>query len=171
MTHKAWGTAQKVKFFMKGFFSRCDQSRSFLRICPHLLKKSLKENFICCAEKGIKGMQFSSLNNCSITNYTAFFIINLKFMADGWVLRRLHCIRPEVVIHFFFVSIHTCPKFFGWYLKIILTISWRYFPFSSPVGTINTTKRLALFLQFELSKHYLLFRSSHPEVFCKKRYS
>ena len=34
-------TAQKMKFFIKDFFSKCDQIRSFLRIWSHLLKKSL----------------------------------------------------------------------------------------------------------------------------------
>ena len=34
-------TAQKMKFSMKDFFSKCDQIRSFLRIWSHLLKKIL----------------------------------------------------------------------------------------------------------------------------------
>ena len=37
-----------MKFFIKGFFSKCDQIRSFSRIWSHLLKKSLMENFILC---------------------------------------------------------------------------------------------------------------------------
>ena len=39
-------TAQKMKFSIKNFFSKCDQIRSLLRIWSHLLKKSLIENFI-----------------------------------------------------------------------------------------------------------------------------
>ena len=39
-------TAQKVKFSIKDFLSKCDQIRSFLRIWSHLLKKSFMENFI-----------------------------------------------------------------------------------------------------------------------------
>ena len=39
-------TARKMNFSIKGFFSKCDQIRGFLRICSHLLKKSLMENFI-----------------------------------------------------------------------------------------------------------------------------
>ena len=39
-------TAQKMKFSIKDFFSKCDQIGSFLRIWSHLLKKSLMENFI-----------------------------------------------------------------------------------------------------------------------------
>ena len=42
-------TAQKMKFSIKDFFSKCDQIRSFLRIWSHLLKKSLMENFTFCA--------------------------------------------------------------------------------------------------------------------------
>ena len=42
-----YGTAQK-KFFIKYFFNKCDQIRSFLRIWLRLLKKSLLENLIFC---------------------------------------------------------------------------------------------------------------------------
>ena len=39
-------TAQKIKFSIKSFFSKCDQICRKLRIWSHLLKKSLMENFI-----------------------------------------------------------------------------------------------------------------------------
>ena len=42
-------TAQTMKFSIKGFFRKCDQIRSFLRIWSHLMKKSVMENFIFCA--------------------------------------------------------------------------------------------------------------------------
>ena len=42
-------TAQKMKFSIKDFFSKCDQIHSFLRIWSHLLMRSLMENFIFCA--------------------------------------------------------------------------------------------------------------------------
>ena len=42
-------TAQKMKFSIKDFFSKCHQIRGKLRIWPHLLKKSLMKNFIFCA--------------------------------------------------------------------------------------------------------------------------
>ena len=42
-------TAQKMKFSIKDFFSKCDQIRRNLRIWSHLRKKSLMENFIFCA--------------------------------------------------------------------------------------------------------------------------
>ena len=35
-----------MKFSVKDFFSKCDQIRSYLRICSHLLKKPLMKNFI-----------------------------------------------------------------------------------------------------------------------------
>ena len=44
-------TAQKIKFSIKDFFSKCDQIRSFLRIWSHLLKKFLMENFISLYRK------------------------------------------------------------------------------------------------------------------------
>ena len=40
-----------MKFSIIDFFSKCDQIRSFLPIWPHLLNKSLIENFIFCAVK------------------------------------------------------------------------------------------------------------------------
>ena len=46
-------TAQKMKSFMKDFFSKCDQIRRKLWVWPHLLNKSLIENFIFCTVFGI----------------------------------------------------------------------------------------------------------------------
>ena len=40
-----------MKFFIKNFFSKCDQIRRKMRILSHLLKKSIIENFIFCAVK------------------------------------------------------------------------------------------------------------------------
>ena len=39
-------TAQKMKFSIKDFCSKCEQIRSSMRVWSHLLKKSLMENFI-----------------------------------------------------------------------------------------------------------------------------
>ena len=44
-------TAQKMKFSIKDFFSKCDLIHSFQQIWSHLLKKSLMENFIFSAAK------------------------------------------------------------------------------------------------------------------------
>ena len=41
-----YDTAQKMKFCIKDFFSKCDKIRSFLPIWLHLLKKSLMEILI-----------------------------------------------------------------------------------------------------------------------------
>ena len=38
--------AQKIKFSIKDFFSKCDKMCRKLQIWSHLLKKSLTENFI-----------------------------------------------------------------------------------------------------------------------------
>ena len=46
--------AQKMRFFIQNFFSKCDQPSSFLWILSHLLKKSLMENFIFCAVNAFK---------------------------------------------------------------------------------------------------------------------
>ena len=46
--------AQKIKFSIKDFFSKCDQIRRKLRFWSHLLKKSLMQNFIFCALRYFK---------------------------------------------------------------------------------------------------------------------
>ena len=43
---KTLRTAQKLKFSIKYFASKCDQIRGKLRTWSHLLEKSLMENFI-----------------------------------------------------------------------------------------------------------------------------
>ena len=55
-SHKTY-TAQKMKFSITDFFSKCVQIRNFLRIWSHLLKKSVMENFIFC------GVMFKILSN------------------------------------------------------------------------------------------------------------
>ena len=40
-----------MKFYTKSSLSKCDEIYSILRICSHLLKKSLMENFIFCVVK------------------------------------------------------------------------------------------------------------------------
>ena len=42
-------TAQKMKFCIKDFFSKCDQIRKKLQIWLHLLHKFLMKNFNFCA--------------------------------------------------------------------------------------------------------------------------
>ena len=54
-------TAQKMKFSIKDFFSKCDQICRFLTIWSHLLKKSLLENFIFCSASCTFLYLFSSL--------------------------------------------------------------------------------------------------------------
>ena len=58
-------TAQKMKFSIKGFFSKCDQICSFLWIWSPLLKKFLMENFIFCAVH---------LTHCKNKNETMHYI-------------------------------------------------------------------------------------------------
>ena len=42
-------TAQKMKFSIKDFFSKCDQIHRKMQIWSHLLKESLMKNCIFCA--------------------------------------------------------------------------------------------------------------------------
>ena len=51
MNYELINTAQKMKIYIKDFFSKCDQILGKLYIWSHFLKKSLRENFIVCAVK------------------------------------------------------------------------------------------------------------------------
>ena len=62
VSHKiACITAQKMKFSVKDYFSKCDQIGSLVWIWSHLLEKSLKENsfFVCSTH----GLSISALKN------------------------------------------------------------------------------------------------------------
>ena len=51
-------TAQKMKFSITNFFSKCEQICSVLRIWSHLLKKSLMKNFIFCATSHVQFYEY-----------------------------------------------------------------------------------------------------------------
>ena len=53
-------TAQKMKFFIKEFFSKCEQIRMKLRIWSHLLKKSLMGKVIFGAMGGSRKVKKKS---------------------------------------------------------------------------------------------------------------
>ena len=57
--------AQKIKFSIKDYFSKCDQIRSFWRIWSYLLKKFLMENFFFSA---VTNNAFHT-NTCELTYY------------------------------------------------------------------------------------------------------
>ena len=60
--------AQKMKFSIKDFFSKCDQTHSFLRIWSHLLKKSFMENIIFCAVLSVTLKVVISANSGTFQN-------------------------------------------------------------------------------------------------------
>ena len=50
LNYEAYDTAQKMKFSIKNYFSKCDPIHSFLRIWSYLLKKSSMENLTFCTQ-------------------------------------------------------------------------------------------------------------------------
>ena len=64
---RLWITAQKIKFFIQDFFSKCDQIRSLLRIWSYLLKKSLLKNFIFCAVIPLESTAWKELKRYSVS--------------------------------------------------------------------------------------------------------
>ena len=75
-------TAQKMKFSIKDFLSKCDQIRSFPRIWSHLLKKFLIENFIFCAVIAVgegEKSSFCTTDKFQFENFQTFCLTNLPF--------------------------------------------------------------------------------------------
>ena len=72
-----------MNFFIKDFFSECDQIRMFLRIWSHLLKKSLMENIMFCTVYMI-----TSLDNS---------FINHIFIGYVWLVKRTNLLSKENV--------------------------------------------------------------------------
>ena len=69
LSKKASSTAQKIKFSIKDFLSKCEQIRSFLRIWSHLLKKSLMENFIFVQCTTMQVLVSLVLKNCTLASW------------------------------------------------------------------------------------------------------
>ena len=69
-------TAQKMRFSIMEFFSKCDQIRWKLRIWSHLLKKSFMENFIFCSVISISPWTITKSNGCNkaFSQYHRLFI-------------------------------------------------------------------------------------------------
>ena len=83
---KAYNTAhKKMKFSNKDFFSKCDQICRFLRIWPHLPKKSLMENFIFCAVYDIICILLISLRFLFLYFPNYDFIIRLVLLSQIFV--------------------------------------------------------------------------------------
>ena len=94
-----------MKFYVKDFFSKCDQIRSFLGIWSHLLKKSLMDNFIFCAVKSLKSVRSSE-------DYAAqkmkFLIKDFSSKCDQ-IRRKLriwsHLLEKSLMENFFFCAV------------------------------------------------------------------
>ena len=84
---KTLRTAQKLKFSIKYFASKCDQIRGKLRTWSHLLEKSLMENFIFYAvtlpvssklSEQIVSLKRQCWSNCQYSKRTSLEISGLS---------------------------------------------------------------------------------------------
>ena len=72
-----------MKFFIKDFFSKCDQIRSFMWIWSHLPKKSLMENFIFCAKNFLCSGSLAKINKCLLWRYVVCYTYKLYAFGIG----------------------------------------------------------------------------------------
>ena len=80
-----FNAAQKMKFFIEDFFSKCDRIRRKPQIWSHLLKKSLMENLIFCAalmNKPLVSNLYRRLSEHSAE--IKYLILSFKIEAKFW---------------------------------------------------------------------------------------
>ena len=87
----AINTAQKMKFPIKDFFSKCDQIRRKLRIWSHLLNKSLMIIFIFCAVK-------NDSSNDVIADGFVCYVRTLCNGFEGYNFRSLELVSPKKTV-------------------------------------------------------------------------
>ena len=106
-------TAQKMNFSIKDFFSKCDQIRSFLRICwEFVLKKSLTKIYnlfvqsICDVTLFI-GKENLLLCFISVTRHW-IFMVHTEWVSQFWFQRCLSFqIHWRQSTWYFFTSFHS----------------------------------------------------------------
>ena len=66
-----------MNFSIKDFLSKCDQIRRKLRIWPHLLVKSLMENFILCAKIYLKDLNKEEpCKHFKVEDLTSYYVLD-----------------------------------------------------------------------------------------------
>ena len=86
--------AQKMKFSIRGFFSKCDQICRNLRIWSCLLKKFIMENFIFCVGKPIF---LPSPNLSAYINHPFLVLFYVFFQTTNFLFSRYGCSSSEAV--------------------------------------------------------------------------
>ena len=77
-------SAQKVKLFMKDFFSKCDQIRKKLWIWSHLLKKYLIENFFCAVKMAQEEFSFNEVTGWMVLMFVRVHSFINVFLRSPW---------------------------------------------------------------------------------------
>ena len=107
-------TAQKMKFSIKDFFSKCDQICR--KLGSHLLEKSLMENFIFCVV-GVRNSNFlqnTTQNSENIHEVILFYNFNLN-KKKPQKTKKVKQTTPNVTLlafDFFFIRIMLINTFF-----------------------------------------------------------
>ena len=127
-------TAQKMKFSIKDFYSKCDQICGKLRIWSHLLKKSWMENFIFCAVSLLILSEFKRINFGSPWNHQKTYCTRSK------IWKRSHSEMSNIFISISFkAKIENVALFFILFCKTLKTFAMeisiflKYFSTPPPV--------------------------------------
>ena len=134
---------QKMKCSIRGFFSKFDQIRRKLQIWSHLLKKSLKENFLFCAVFQNRGPFYKKISVMKELNW------NLEENGHNWNLLYWNCARKNVVPRNFTDScaIFMLENFLSFFedvssvMQITVDTAWQIFEYGSFSGSVYFRSR------------------------------
>ena len=76
-------TAQKMKFFIKDFFTKCDQVLRKLRVWSHLLIESLMENLIFGVDAKANNKCTKGYGKSKESSYLQYWDVNNLY---GWTM-------------------------------------------------------------------------------------
>ena len=109
--------AQKKKFYIKGFFSKCNQIRGELQIWSHLLKKFLMKNFIF--------RLVSRMQKQKVTWSSQQFQFCNKTLCEIWAVNVRYLVDTKVSELLFLLLSHSWPtKIFGTYILPFQKRKW-----------------------------------------------
>ena len=110
-------TAQKMEFFIRNFFSKCDQICQKLRIWSYLLKTSLMENFFFFCSLRFFDYYFQQvlIQKISVDISDMFFGGEKSFRVSLYVVKRLHRLLPKKILRQISIKVLNFP-----YLQTVL---------------------------------------------------
>ena len=115
-------TAEKMKFSIKDFFSKCGQIRRKLWIWSHLLKKFLMQNFAFCAVLAIGSASYSTTVSQPIVEMSADLSSDLFNQLDSVFLFSCQVVT-EIVVFAGILIVHQSGQILKNFQNLLVELS------------------------------------------------